>query len=719
MTPTPPTPIRAWMRLSPSLIPLLAVLTAFMIGIPLMMLTENSVSGGLRTAGAAYSALIEGMFGVAINDVATLDNFSEVTDYVTTVELSKDGLTRQARPIERVEAIGADNIKIYEVLFAKYPDVTDEELEIIGPAINPMRDIGIERVRATGEIIARLDAYGLSRSQVKSLTTLVARKSSLSTEERAAAAAIWSPIGTMDDSTLNATLDTLNLMNTYTASAMGDFASTLARLEALGIAVNGEEASQLRDLTLAVPSRVREAIETLKALEAAGVENPAQLGEELRLLGGLYGANALTSETVNLAISNGELETLLRDSLIVRRPGDNILIGLGDGSNTTGQLLDSQNQPVYYLRFGDNTALFVPALLNASILKSIPYIIIGVAVGLGFAAGVFNIGAEGQLHIGALAAAWIGVALIGIPGIIHVPAVLIAGMIGGLLWGSIPGLLKAFTGASEVVVTIMMNFIAALLIDWIIKQDPPILRDPASSVPRTPPIELSAHLPTFSQLPFWFFLLLGGIVCALVLITQRQRSGRALLRPIALGIFTVIVSLFIQFINVPDRIHIGFFIVFMVVFGADWFLMRTTFGFELRTVGMNQSAARYAGMSVALNVVLAMAISGMLAGLAGAIEVSGREFAMVPGLFLGYGFDSISVALLARKNPRSMLWSGFLWGGLLSAAGLMQIRADVSIDLVKIIQALIIMFVAADQIIRFIYRIPKTTDESKLIFSAK
>lgn len=716
---TPPTFLRGWLQLSPRLIPLLAVLTAFLFGIPLMMLTQNSVPGGLQTAGVAYSALLEGMFGVAINDVATLDNFSEVQLYSQTVTISREGLNRQARPIERVATIGTDNLKRFETLLLAHPDLTDEQLELIGPSINPIRDIGVGRVVSTGALLLRLEDSGLTRSQIKSLTTLIARKTSLNASDLATASALYPPIGTMDEAELRATLDLLNLADTYTASAMTEYTEVLAILDRMGINIASAEGAVLRDLTASDPSRVREAIVTLRELEAASITDPSLLGEELRLLGNLYASNLLTSDTVNEALTNGDLERVLRDTLIVRRPGDTTLIGAEQGSQLIGQLTDTQGLPVYFLRAGDSAGLFIPSLLNSAILRSIPYIIIGVAVGLGFSAGVFNIGAEGQLHMGALAAAWIGVVLVGLPGIVHVPLVLAAGAMGGLVWGAIPGLLKAFTGASEVVVTIMLNFIAALFIDWIIKQDPPILRDPSSSIPRTPPLELSARLPTFSEISPLVFILLGIGVALLVLLSQRQRSGRALLRPVLLGVFTVLVSLFIQFINVPDRVHIGFFFVFVVVFGVDWFLQRTVSGFELRTVGINPHAARYAGMSVALNIVLAMAISGMLAGFAGAVEISGREFAMVPNLFLGFGFDSISVALLARRNPRSMLWSGFLWGGLLSAAGLMQIRADVSIDLVKIIQALIIMFVAADQIIRFIYRIPKTSDDSKLIFSSK
>ncbi|MGH8885393.1 MAG: ABC transporter permease [Egibacteraceae bacterium] len=300
--------------------------------------------------------------------------------------------------------------------------------------------------------------------------------------------------------------------------------------------------------------------------------------------------------------------------------------------------------------------------IAGSLARSIPFIIASVAVAFGFKAGLFNIGAEGQLLVGALASAWVGTLswVAGLPGIVAVPVVLGAGALGGLGYGGIPGVLKARTGAHEVITTIMLNAIALRLVEWLISsRDPVILLDASSSVPRTHPIAASARLPQ---------LLAGtGLHAGLL---------------VAVGLSVLV-----------------------------WFvLMRTTFGFEVRTVGINPDAARYAGMSVRRAMLSVLACSGALAGIAGAGEISGAQGFLTPGSFAGVGFDSIGIALLARANPLAVIPTAILWGALLAGAPRMQLEAGLSIDLVRIVQALIILFVAADVIVRGLFRLGRSRD---------
>ncbi|MDA1330023.1 MAG: ABC transporter permease [Chloroflexi bacterium] len=297
-----------------------------------------------------------------------------------------------------------------------------------------------------------------------------------------------------------------------------------------------------------------------------------------------------------------------------------------------------------------------------SLTKSVPYIFAGLAVALGFRAGLFNIGAEGQLFMGAIFAVWIGFALKGLPTIIHLPLALGAGALGGAIWGFIPGFLKAKTGGHEVINTIMMNYIAFRLSEYLLRGP---LQRPDTSNPISPFIEESAKLP--------------------------------------------------RFFGSPIRFHLGFFVALLVAYGVYWLLFKTKWGFELRTVGINPRAARYAGMNIVSVTVIAMSLSGALAGLAGANEVLGLNYTLAPAFSSGFGFDSIALALIGKSHPVGVVLAALLFGTLRNGAIQMQIAANVPIDIISVMQALILAFIAAPAIIRTIYRLRAPDEEESIV----
>jgi general nucleoside transport system permease protein len=294
----------------------------------------------------------------------------------------------------------------------------------------------------------------------------------------------------------------------------------------------------------------------------------------------------------------------------------------------------------------------------ASLGRSTPFIGAALAVAFAFRAGLFNIGVEGQLLVGATVAAWVGTwdTVADLPGLLAILVVLLAGVVGGAAYGLIPGILKVRTGAHEVITTIMLNSIAVLFVRWMVNsQDPLLLRDTSASVPRTASLPDGARLPTF--------------------------------------------------VDVEPPLHLGF-VIMLCLCAFVWFvLQRTTRGFEIRMVGANPHAALYAGVGVNLVIVLVMGMSGAFAGLAGAGEISGTSGFLSPGVFVAVGFDSIAIALLARANPFAIIPAAILWGSMLAGAPLMQQETGLSIDIVRIVQALVLLFVAADVIVRTVFRI--------------
>jgi len=294
-----------------------------------------------------------------------------------------------------------------------------------------------------------------------------------------------------------------------------------------------------------------------------------------------------------------------------------------------------------------------------------PYIFAGLAVGVAFKGGLFNIGAEGQLALGAVFSAWIGYSLpkalgFDLPAIIHIPLAVGFGVLAGVLWAAIPGALKAYMGGHEVINTIMMNYIALNLTSYLLNG---AMRDPSPTnvSARTPGIALSARIPRLFEMDVL-------------------------------------------------RVHWGFILALVVAGLVWWILWKTKVGFEIRTVGANPDAARYAGMNVERIIVLTMAFSGMLAGLAGSIEVTALNYRHELGFSMGYGFDAIAIALLGKTHPAGIVLASILFGGMRNGATLMQFRTQIPTDVISVIQALVLLFVAADAIIRYIYRI-RTREE--------
>lgn len=762
--PSLPTPslARGWGRISPAIVPVLAVLTALIATIPFMAVTGGSgdIGAGLNIAGTAYAALLEGSVGFAVNDLASHDNFDQALLLAQAEQASGGTFTRAelrslSRAVTNLSAIGDDNARRYAALIAPFSELDNDALADLAGSIPDINAITVPTLDAMRPLIIDLEA--LERSEVRALAEDFAAMETLSAEDRAALVEVAPAAENYSDADL---LAYMGLVDDYGIVRLTRLVERADALAEAGIDPASEDGAALAELTRAPGgvNAVRASAETVERLSDVGITNLPALAEQLDLIRGMYTANLLTDDDVSTALLS-ELDTVLANNLVVRRPGNRLLIdyasrpfgiiytatstgsGASSGGSTTSegteQTAPAEDVPealvtdepgdrrpeAVYLRLGGSALVFFPSNLEDLIVRAIPFIIAGLAVALGFKAGLFNIGAEGQLYMGSILAVWVGFSPIfaGLPLFIHVPLMLVVGVLGGAMWGAVPGALKAYTGAHEVIVTIMLNYVAIRFVDWIIKStNPVILADPTASTPRTPFINPSAVLPRFNDINPILFIV-AGVVVALVglwLVRQRiQGDIRAAIRPVVWGIVTALGGLFLAWVGARGRLHLGFVVMLFAVWFTDWFLNRTTLGFELRTVGTNPNAARYSGMSVRRNLIFAMALSGALAGLAGTIEISGVQFNMKPDFFSGLGFDAIAVALLARSNPRNMIYAGFLWGALLAGAGLMQVRADISIDLVRIIQALIIMFIAADAIIRYLWRVPKASESTATTFS--
>lgn len=332
------------------------------------------------------------------------------------------------------------------------------------------------------------------------------------------------------------------------------------------------------------------------------------------------------------------------------RPGDTFVAIWQSVSGAYSALFQGS---IYNFRRDSFAAGIKP--LTETLTFATPLIAGGLGVGLAFRVGMFNIGGRGQMLIAASVAGWLAFGF-ELPWGLHMLVALVGGLLGGALWGGIAGLLKAKTGAHEVIVTIMLNFVAFYLVSWLLRT-PGLLQAPGSSNPKTPPMKDTAI--------FW----------------NLKEYGY--------------------------NLHLGFLVVVAATVLVWWILSRSSLGFRFRAVGENPNAARVAGINVPSIYVYAMLISGALLGLAGVNQVLGTvTTGFTAGIDAGVGFDAITVALLGRSTPWGIFAAGLLFGAFKAGGYSMQAAEGVPVDIVLVVQSLIVLFIAAPPLVRTIFRLP-------------
>ncbi|MEV6345744.1 ABC transporter permease [Actinoplanes sp. NPDC051851] len=377
----------------------------------------------------------------------------------------------------------------------------------------------------------------------------------------------------------------------------------------------------------------------------------------------LWSANSVTVTALSivLAVIIGGLLIIVSDADVLAkfayftaRPSD-ALTASGDlvGSAYSDLLKGAFGDPEAFSAWFNGTGTWQEAFapISETLTYAAPLVFTGLSVALAFRGGLFNIGAQGQAVIGCITAGVAGFAF-GLPPVIALLVALLFGALGGALWGFFPGYLKARTGAHEVITTIMLNYTATLLLSWLVLQSG--VQDPNRTDAISKTVHEAAKLPSF-----------GGVL----------------------------------------RVHLGIVFAVAATAGVAWLLNRSAFGFEVRAVGANPHAAKTAGIGVARTYAMLMAVAGALAGLGGATQVLGTAYALTPSVAGNIGFDGLLVALLGRNKPWGTLFAALLFGALRAGGNRMQSYTGISLELVTVLQALIVIFIAAPALVKAIFRL--------------